>query len=61
VPTGARRVSPRNLSHDFLDMGSANCAIAFGENHWTHTPMMNSVIQPVAGREMHSKDIMKDP
>jgi hypothetical protein len=37
VPTGARRISPRNMSQDFLDMGSANCAIAFGENHWTHT------------------------
>jgi hypothetical protein len=28
VPTGARPVSPRNLSHDYLGMGSAN---------WTHT------------------------
>jgi hypothetical protein len=35
VPTGARQLSPRNLSQDFLDMGGANCAIAFGENHWT--------------------------
>jgi hypothetical protein len=33
VPTGARQVSPRNLSQDFLDMGGANCAIYFGENH----------------------------
>jgi hypothetical protein len=50
VPTGARRVSPRNLSQDFLDMGGANCVIAFGENHWTQTPLMNSAIHPVTGR-----------
>jgi hypothetical protein len=31
VPTGDRQVYPRNLSQDFLDMGGANCAIAFGE------------------------------
>jgi hypothetical protein len=49
------------MSQDFLDMGSANCAIAFGENHWTHTPMMNSIIHPVTGKEMHYKDLMKDP
>jgi hypothetical protein len=50
VPTGARQVSPRNLSQDFLDMGGANCAIAFGENNWTQTPIMNSVIHPVTGK-----------
>jgi hypothetical protein len=50
VPTGARQVFPRNLSQDFLDMGGANCAIAFGESHWTNTPMMNSVIHPVTGK-----------
>jgi hypothetical protein len=33
VPTGARQVSPRNLSQDFLDMVGANCAIVLGENH----------------------------
>jgi hypothetical protein len=33
VPTGARQLSPRNLSQYFLDMGGANCVIAFGENH----------------------------
>jgi hypothetical protein len=48
VPTEARQLFPRNLSQDFLDMGGANCAIAFGENYWTKTPMMNSVIHPVA-------------
>jgi hypothetical protein len=26
-----------------------------------HTQMMNSVIKPVAGKEMHYKDLMKDP
>jgi hypothetical protein len=33
VPTGARQLSPHNLSQDLLDMGGANCAIAFGKNH----------------------------
>jgi hypothetical protein len=61
VPTGARQVSPRNMSQDVLDMGGANCAIAFGENHWTKTPMTNSVIHPVTGEEMQYKDLMKDP
>jgi hypothetical protein len=61
VSTGARQLSPRNLSQDFLDMGGANCAIACGDNHWTKTPMMNSVIHPVTGKEMQYKDIMKDP
>jgi hypothetical protein len=61
VPTAARRVSPPNLSQDFLDMGGENCAIAFVENHWTQTPMMNEVIHPVTGKEMQYKDLMKDP
>jgi hypothetical protein len=55
------QLSPRNLSRDFLDIGGTNCAIAFGENHWTNTPMMNSVIHPVTGKEMKYKDLMKDP
>jgi hypothetical protein len=50
VPTGARQLSPRKVSQDFLDMGGANRVIAFGENHWTKTPMMNSVIHPVTGK-----------
>jgi hypothetical protein len=54
-------LSPWNLSWDFLDIGGANCAIAFGKNHWTTTPMMNTVINPVAGKEMQYKDLMKDP
>jgi hypothetical protein len=61
MPTGARRVSPRNLSHDFFDIDGANFAIAFGENHRTHTPMMNSVIHPVTGNEIYYKDLTKDP
>jgi hypothetical protein len=61
VPTGARQLSPRNLSQDFLDMSGANCAIAFGENHWTKTQMMNSVIHPVTVKEMQYKDLMKYP
>jgi hypothetical protein len=44
-----------------LDISGANCAIAFGENHWTTTPMMNAVIHPVAGKEMQYKDLMKEP
>jgi hypothetical protein len=44
-----------------LDISGANCAIAFGENHWTNTPMMNSVINTVTDKEMQYKDLMKDP
>jgi hypothetical protein len=44
-----------------LDLRGANCAIVFGENHWTKTRMMNSVIHPVTGKEMQYKDLMKDP
>jgi hypothetical protein len=62
VPARARNLSPRNLSQgDFLDMGSANHAIAFESNHWTTSPMMNAVIHPATGKEMHYKDIMKHP
>jgi hypothetical protein len=46
------QLSPRNLSRDFLDLGGANCAIAFCEDHWTKTHMMNSVIHPITGKEM---------
>jgi hypothetical protein len=52
VQARTHQLSPRNLSQDFLDIGGANCAIAFGENHWTNTPMMNAVIHPVTGKEM---------
>jgi hypothetical protein len=60
VKARAQQVSPRNLSHDFLDLGAENCACALGDNNWTKTPMMNSVIHPVTGKEMHYKDLMKD-
>jgi hypothetical protein len=62
VPARARNLSPRNLSQgDFLDMGSANHAITFGNNHWTDVPMMNAVLYPSTGKEMQYKDIMKHP
>jgi hypothetical protein len=61
VQARPHHLSPRNLSRDFLDLGGANCAIAFVENHWTKTHMMNSVIHPSTGKEMQYKDIMKDP
>jgi hypothetical protein len=41
---------PRNLSQDFLDIGGAKCAIAFGKKHWTKKPMMNALIHPVTGK-----------
>jgi hypothetical protein len=44
-----------------LDLGGANCGIAFGENHWTKTHMINSVIHPSTGKEMQYKDLIKDP
>jgi hypothetical protein len=52
VKARAQQLSPRNLSRDFLDLGAENCACALGENHWTKTPMMSSVIHPVTGKEM---------
>jgi hypothetical protein len=61
VQARTHQLSPRNLSRDFLDIGGANCAIAFGENHWKTTPMMNSVTHPLTGKEMQYKDLMKDP
>jgi hypothetical protein len=44
-----------------LDLGGANCAIAFGESNWTKTHMMNSITHPSTGKEMQYKDLMKDP
>jgi hypothetical protein len=47
VPARASNLSPRNLSQgDFLDMGSANHAISFGNNHWKNVPMVNAVLHP---------------
>jgi hypothetical protein len=42
-------------------MGGATCAITFGKHHWTKTQMMNSVINPVTGKEFQYKDLMKYP
>jgi hypothetical protein len=61
VQARPHQLSPRNLSRGFLDLGGANCAIAFGEKHWTRTRMMNSVIYPSTGKEMQYKDLMKYP
>jgi hypothetical protein len=62
VPTRARNLSPRNLSQgDFWDMGSANTAIALGNNHWKNIPMMNTVLHLALGKEMQYKDIMQHP
>jgi hypothetical protein len=52
VQARPHQLSPRNLSEIFVDLGGTNCAIAFGENHWTKTHMMNSVIHPSTGKEM---------
>jgi hypothetical protein len=60
VKARAQQLSQRNLSRDFLDLGAANCACALVDNHWTKTPMMNSVIHPVTNKEMQYKDLMKD-
>jgi hypothetical protein len=60
VKARAQQLSPRNVSRDFLDLGAANCACALGGNHWTKTPMMNSLIHPVIGKDMQNKDLVKD-
>jgi hypothetical protein len=51
-----------NLSqNDFVDMGSANQAIALGNKHWTNMPMVSAVIHLVTGKEIQYMDLMKDP
>jgi hypothetical protein len=55
VKARAQQLSPRNLSHDLLDVGAENCARALGDNHWTKAPMLNSVIHPVTGKEIQYK------
>jgi hypothetical protein len=60
VKARAQQLSPWNLSRDFLDLGAAKCACALVDNHWTKTPMMNSFMHPVTGKEMQYKDLMKD-
>jgi hypothetical protein len=62
VPTGSRRLSPRNLSQDdFCGMDTAHMAIALGNNHWSQRHQANSVIHPVTGKEMEYSALMKDP
>jgi hypothetical protein len=62
VPTGSRRLSPRNLSqNDFCGMDTAHMAIALGSNHWSQRPQANLVIHPVTGKEMEYLALMKDP
>jgi hypothetical protein len=62
VPTGSRRLSPRNLSQDdFCGMDTAHIAIALGNNHWSQRHQANSVIHPVTGKEMEYSALMKDP
>jgi hypothetical protein len=53
VPTGSRRLSPRNLSQDeFCGMDSAHMAIALVNKHWSQRHHANAVIHPVTGKEM---------
>jgi hypothetical protein len=62
VPTGSRRLSPRNLSQgDFCGMETALMAIALGNDHWSQRHHANSVIHPVTGKEMEYSALMKDP
>jgi hypothetical protein len=62
VPTRSQRLSPRNLSQgDFCGMGTANMAIALGDNHWSRQLQSNAVIHPVTGKEMEDSALMKDP
>jgi hypothetical protein len=51
VPTGSRRLSPRNLSQDdFCGMDTAHMAIALGNNHWSQRHHTNAVIHRVTGK-----------
>jgi hypothetical protein len=62
VPTGSRRLSPRNLSqNDFFGMDTAHMAIALGSHHWSKLHHANSVIHPTTGKEMEYAALMKDP
>jgi hypothetical protein len=62
VPTGSRRLSPRNLSQDdFCKMDTAHMAIALGNNHWSQRHHANAVIHPVTGKEMKYSALIKDP
>jgi hypothetical protein len=60
VPARARNLSPRNLYQwYFLDIGSANHAIAFGNTHWTNVPLMNKLLHTSMEKEMQYKDLLK--
>jgi hypothetical protein len=62
VPTGSRRLSPRNLSQDeFCGMDTAHMAISLGNNHWSQRHHDNAVIHPITGKEMEYSALMKDP
>jgi hypothetical protein len=51
VPTGSRRLSPRNLSQDdFCGMHTTHMAIALRNNHWSQGHHANAVIHPVTGK-----------
>jgi hypothetical protein len=51
VPTGSRRLSPRNLSQDdFCGIDTSHMAIALGNNHWSQWHHANAVIHPVTGK-----------
>jgi hypothetical protein len=62
VPTGSRRLLPRNLSQDaFCGMDTAHMAIAIGNNHWSQRHHANAFIHPFTGKEMEYSALMKDP
>jgi hypothetical protein len=62
VPTGSRRLLPRNLSQDdFCGMDTAHMAIALGNNHCSQRHHANAVIHPITGKEMEYLALMKDP
>jgi hypothetical protein len=62
VPTGSRRLSPRNLSQDdFCGMNTSHMAIALGNNHWSQRHHANTVIHPVTRKEMEYSALMGEP
>jgi hypothetical protein len=62
VPTGSRRLSPRNLyQDDFCGMDKSHMAITLGNNHWSQRHHANAVIHPVTRKEMEYSALMKDP
>jgi hypothetical protein len=62
VPTGSRRLFPRNLSQDdFCGIDTAHMAIALGDNHWSQQHQANAVINPVTRKAMEYAALIKDP